>query len=179
MDDEELVGSDYEQSLLDQRFEALYKRYSNRVYKWCLSMIKDTDLAHDFTQDIFLKVFEKKGAFKQKSSLSTWLYSVTYNYCADQLRLARRLHTTPLEDNAADYIADTVDSQLKEEAWQAISLVLTKLTPEERAILKLKYEDNLSVEEIGARCDLKTSAVKMRLKRSRDKLYQLYIGYVV
>ena len=63
----------------DQCFDALYKRYVGKVYKRCLSMTKDSEQAQDFTQDIFLKVFSKLEAFQQRSTFSTWLYSIAYN----------------------------------------------------------------------------------------------------
>ncbi|WP_317046713.1 RNA polymerase sigma factor [Spirosoma pollinicola] len=57
-------------------FEALYNRYVKKVYRRCLSMTKDPLKAEDFTHDIFLKVFNKLDAFQQRSSFSTWLYTI-------------------------------------------------------------------------------------------------------
>ncbi len=73
-------------------FEMLYRRYRSRVYDKCKGLAKDRKLAVELTEDIFSKVYEKLPTFKQKSSLSTWLYSITYNHCIDYLRTKKKLH---------------------------------------------------------------------------------------
>ncbi|MVM33824.1 sigma-70 family RNA polymerase sigma factor [Spirosoma sp. HMF4905] len=160
----------------NQCFETLYNRYVNKVYKRCLSMTKDADQAQDFTQDIFLKVFHKLDAFQERSTFSTWLYSISYNYCADQLRLAKRLPTTSWEEAGMDHhTTDVADSQLHEEALQVVQQAMTALSVEERALLRLKYEDGMSIEELAQLYEIKPSAVKMRLKRSREKVRSLCV----
>ena len=137
-------------------------------------MTKDADQAQDFTQDIFLKVFNKLDAFQERSSFSTWLYSISYNYCADQLRLAKRLPTTSWEQESPGHNqADTQEAYLHEETLLVVRQAMETLSSAERALLRLKYEDGMSIEEIAQLYDLKPSAVKMRLKRSREKIQQL------
>ena len=99
--DEEMIRR-YLPTKTNQCFETLYNRYVTKVYRRCLSMTNDTEKAEDFTQDIFLKVFDKLDDFQQRSSFATWLYSISYNYCADQLRLAKRFQTTYLEDSRVE-----------------------------------------------------------------------------
>ena len=156
-------------------FETLYNRYVDKVYRTCLSMTKDTETAQDYTQDIFIKAFEKFDSFQNRSSFSTWLYSIAYNYCADQLRLAKRLPTTTWEQESPGHNkADTQEAQLHEETLQVMRQAMETLSPAERALLRLKYEDGMSIEEIAQLYGLKPSAVKMRLKRSREKIQDLY-----
>lgn len=156
----------------DQCFETLYNRYVNKVYRRCLSMTKDSEKAEDFTHDIFLKVFSKLDAFEERSSFSTWLYSIAYNYCSDQLRLAKRFTYTSVEEGLNKDAPDFQEAQLHEETLQVVKQAMEMLSTSERKLLKLKYEDNMSIEEIAQLCNLKSSAVKMRLKRSREKIQQ-------
>ena len=155
-------------------FETLYNRYVDKVYRTCLTMTKDSEMAQDYTQDIFVKAFEKFDSFQNRSSFSTWLYSIAYNYCADQLRLAKRLPTTSWEQESPGHNrADTEEAQLHEETLQIMSQAMEMLTPAERALLRLKYEDGMSIDEIAQLYAIKPSAVKMRLKRSREKIQHL------
>lgn len=154
----------------NQGFESLYERYVGKVYNRCLSMTHDAEKAQDFTQDIFLKVFSKLDAFEQRSSFSTWLYSISYNHCADQLRLAKRLVTTSIEESLPEDIADSSEAHLHEEAMQLVSQSIAMLSTKEQALLRLKYEDGLSIKAIAELYLLKESAVKMRLKHSREKI---------
>ncbi|GAB4045848.1 RNA polymerase sigma factor [Spirosoma litoris] len=171
--DEEMIRQ-YLTSRPNQCFETLYNRYVNKVYRRCLSMTKDSDKAEDFTQDIFLKVFSKLDAFQERSTFSTWLYSIAFNYCSDQLRKAKRFSFFSIEEGVQYDIPDMEDGQLHEETLQLVKQIMASLTESEQALLQLKYEDELSIEEIAQIYQINPSAVKMRLKRSRDKINRLY-----
>ncbi|MVM32837.1 sigma-70 family RNA polymerase sigma factor [Spirosoma sp. HMF4905] len=173
-----LTSSQLQQRLYDKppvdTFESLYKQYVDKVYRKCLSMTKDEDTAQDYTQDIFLKVFEKFDSFQNRSSFSTWLYSIAYNYCADQLRLAKRLPTTTWEEDGIGHDqSDLPEAQLHEDTLQVVQQAMETLSAKEQNLLRLKYEDGMSIEEIAQLYDIKPSAVKMRLKRSREKVQSL------
>ncbi|NJM78503.1 MAG: sigma-70 family RNA polymerase sigma factor [Flavobacterium sp.] len=66
-------------------FGHLYDRYETKVYNKCYSFVHNVDEAKDLTQDVFLQVFIKLKTFSFKSKFSTWLYSVTYNFCVNYL----------------------------------------------------------------------------------------------
>jgi RNA polymerase sigma-70 factor (ECF subfamily) len=163
----------------NQCFESLYNRYASKVYQRCLSMTHDSEKAHDFTHDIFLKVFDKLTSFQERSSFSTWLYSVSYNYCLDQLRLGKRVPLTPLDNTCSEHITESQEAYLQEETLQLMRQAMEILSIQERALLSLKYEDGLSIEEIARLYSIGAGAVKMRLKRSREKLKGLYDQLVV
>ena len=155
-------------------FEALYNRYVNKVYRRCLSMTKDPLKAEDFTHDIFLKVFHKLDAFQERSTFSTWLYSIAYNYCSDQIRLSKRLTVTGIDESFKHDIPEVKEDYLHEETLHLVNRAMESLSDDEQTLLRLKYEDGMSITAIGEYCHLKESTVKMRLKRSRDKIYKLY-----
>lgn len=155
-------------------FETLYTRYVNKVYRRCLSLTQDSAKAEDFTHDIFLKVFSKLDAFQERARFSTWLYSIAYNYCLDQIRISRRLNTVTIDDSDEFDISEPEDAQLHEETLGMVKRAVETLSNDETTMLRLKYEEGMSINEIAELYSLKASAVKMRLKRSRDKIHQLY-----
>lgn len=155
-------------------FETLYNSYVGKVYQKCLFMTKDNESAQDFTQDIFIKVFDKLDTFQNRSSFSTWLYSVSHNYCLDQIRIRKRLGTESISDEVVEKVIEQDQSASVEFQLQALEGVMNDLPAEEITLLRLKHEKGLSIKEIAERYQLSESAVKMRLKRTRDKLYNLY-----
>ena len=170
--DEEMIRQ-YLPGQANECFETLYNRYVNKVYRQCLSMTQDSEKAQDFTHDIFIKVFDKLDAFQQRSTFSTWIYTIAYNYCADQLRLAKRLPTTVL-DEQSEQLTESGDGVLHEEALQSVKQALESLSVEEQRLLRQKYEEGKSIEELARQYNIKISAVKMRLKRSKAKIQQFY-----
>lgn len=88
--DSELIAR-YLKEQNPEYFSALYRRYGGKVYAKCISMLNDEALAHDAVQDIFIKVFLNLSKFNEQSSFSTWLYSITYNFCIDMIRKKKKI----------------------------------------------------------------------------------------
>lgn len=160
-----------------QLLEVLYDRYSNKVYHKCLSLIKDRESSKDCTHDIMVKVFMNLVNFKGKSSFSLWVHSITYNYCMDYLQKQKRMEFNDYNTGDYEQIADN-EMELEHKILQDIQLthlevVFEDLNPEEKIILMMRYQDSMSVKEIADALEIGESAVKMRLKRSRDHLAEL------
>jgi RNA polymerase sigma factor (sigma-70 family) len=175
LSDEELVRQ-YLETQQNRFFEVIYERYADRVYRKCLSFSKDPAKAQDYTHDIFLRLVLKLSGFKEQARFSTWLYSVTYNYCTDQLRADRKMPVYPLEDyHEYGTDRDSDDAELVEMEARQLQAALSRMPPDEQALLRMKYQDDASIRDIATVYDLTESAVKMRLKRSRDKLKKYYL----
>ena len=87
--DEGLIRS-YLDTQDSEYFNLLYTRYAAKVYNKCISLLKNEAAAQDATQDIFLKIFLNLSKFKGQAKFSTWVYSITYNYCIDLLKKGKR-----------------------------------------------------------------------------------------
>ncbi|ADB40723.1 RNA polymerase sigma factor [Spirosoma linguale] len=178
--DEELVRL-YVTTQRNIYFERLYERYCNKVYRKCLSFTKDPVRAEDLTHDVFLKLVVKLSSFREQAKFSTWLYSITYNYCTDQLR-AHNMRKEVYMDDSWDRLDTGIDDGLGEIAEmeaQKLEKALHQLPPEEQTMLLMKYQDDISIREIANFVGITESAVKMRLKRSRDKLRKYYLEGIV
>lgn len=171
--DEELVTL-YVTSQRNDYFEELYERYANKVYRKCYSFVYNQEKAEDLTHDIFLKLIVKIGTFKETSKFSTWLYSITYNYCMDYIRLNKKRTEVDLQENIE--ISDEGDD-LEFQNMQASELnkSLNKLSSEEKMLLQMKYQEDFSIKEISESLGISESAVKMRLLRSKEKLKKIYL----
>ena len=158
-------------------FEILYDRYSKVVYNKCLGFSKSGQEAEDLTQDVFLKLFVKLSSFKGKSKFSTWLYAFTYNHCVNYVNrnTAKKIEKKSVEaDNLKDSYLEEDDEDIKSLRVEKLKLALEKISPEEKMILLLKYQDFLSIKELEGMLDIGESAVKMRLKRAKEKLINVY-----
>ncbi|GAB3718788.1 hypothetical protein GCM10027592_62010 [Spirosoma flavus] len=133
-------------------------------------MTQDSDDAQDMTQDIFLKVFIKLYSFQHRSSFSTWLYTISHNYCITQLK-ARRLSVEVITEQLRE---QTPQEETGDYVFEQQRRVLKKIPKFELTLLQLKYEQNRSIKEIGEHFQLSESAVKMRLTRARKRVNQLY-----
>lgn len=175
--DEELVRKIVSSNDTDL-FAVLYDRYADKVYRKCLSFSKSPDEAQDLTHDIFIRLFVKLRTFRGDSKFSTWLYSFTYNFCLNYVnRDVRKKNTVRIDDapslpEGPEY-EDSYIYQLKTDKLQR---ALEKLDPDSKVVLLMKYQDDFSIQEIEESLDIGKSAAKMRLKRAKQKLIDIYNG---
>jgi len=179
LSDEDLVKkiNDTQNTLL---FSTLYDRYSKKVYNKCYSFVNNEDEAKDLTQDVFLKLFTKLYSFKGNSKFSTWLYAFTYNFCVNYVKrdTGKRINSIskPLDKN--DYhlseIEEIEDQTLFDLKTSKLDIALSMIEPDDKAILLLKYQDDVSIKDLQATLQIGESAVKMRLKRAKVKVIEAY-----
>jgi len=156
-------------------FEIIYNRYHGKVLNKCFTLLKKKDLSAEFAIDIMAKAFEKLDSFKGHSSFSTWLYSITYNYCIDYLREKKKLHYPEWNrNNELPEISDDIIDETDEISYELLIELMEKLHAEEKALLLMKYHEDMSLKQISESLRITESAVKMRLKRSKNRLLYLY-----
>jgi len=154
-------------------FSILYDKYADKIYYKCLSLVKDKQLAQDLTHDIFVKIFISIKKFNFQSSFATWVYRITYNFCIDFLRKQQEQHFTRL-DEEEDYGEDDVgDDELFAISVDKLEVILAQISAEDKAILLMKYQDELSLKDIMQTLDISESAVKMRIKRAKEKVINI------
>ncbi len=158
-------------------FTKLYKRYASKVFAKCISMLSDHGLARDATQDIFIKVLLNLAKFSEQSSFSTWVYSITYNYCIDLIRKKKKmplLFTEDVSKVSKETEIEIPDSVLLEMKQERLEAVMEKMPPGDKAILLMKYIDDLQIREIGEVLGKTESAIKMQIMRAKHKAQMLH-----
>ena len=159
--------------------ETLYNRYYLKVFNKCLSFTQNEDDAFDFTQDVFMKAFSKKNAFKGNSKFSTWLYSITFNHCVSSVKKKQKDKVESF-DTISPYIYDDSDQEmlddrkLREERELMLFRALDEIPEQDKVLLELKYQNNYSVKEIQNELNISKSAIKMRLMRARRRVGKYY-----
>lgn len=159
-------------------FGVLYDRYSKMVYNKCYGFARSKDEAEDLTQDVFLMLFVKLASFKGKSKFSTWLYSFTYNFCVNYVNRnkQRKMSDNSISMEKAEYnlTEDIPDDSIYELKANKLSKAMELISVEDKSILLLKYQDSSSIKELSEVLEIGESAVKMRLKRAKAKLLEIY-----
>jgi RNA polymerase sigma-70 factor (ECF subfamily) len=153
-------------------FRLLHDRYSAKIYGKALTMLKKEASAKDATQEIFTKIFLSLGKFQGQSKFSTWVYSVTYNYCIDLIRKEKRsrdLFADEVENPPDLQAEDVPDATLTSMKVNELRHVLRAISETDRRLLLLKYKDGIKIKEIAKMYNKNESAIKMQLKRAKEK----------
>ncbi len=173
--DEELVQL-YLESQNVAYFNLLYKRYSGKIFGKSLSLLKSESEAEDATQDIMMKILLNMSKFSGKSRFSTWIYSITYNYCIDFLRRKKKDPSVYVDDyiENLDVPDDVEDKFLLEMNVSRLKIILEEIPTGDKTILLMKYQDEMSIREISHILNKSESAIKMKIKRAKQKFKKTF-----
>ena len=147
----------------------LYDKHVDRVYRLAFRLAGDDDLARDFTQETFIRAFERLKDFRSESSLSTWLHTIGVSVTLNGLRKVKRLHTreTVLDEGlTVGNPGRHAEPDLKERLARAIDAL-----PEGyRTVFVMHDVEGYTHEEIGAALGVQSGTSKAQLFRARARL---------
>lgn len=146
-----------------QEFETAYGLYADMLYRLSFSYMKNKEDAEDVVQEVFTKYFCGIHLPMNAEQEKAWFLRVTINQCHDTLRKKGYRTHASLDEVAEVAVQEETDIGPLQEALQ-------KLPEQNRGVVILHYLEGYSVEEIAKILQISSSAVKMRLKRSREFL---------
>lgn len=154
----------------------LYSRYYQKVFQKCLTMVKDHDQAFDLAEESLIKAFDNLSSFRGVSSFSTWLYTITHRHCLEVLRKEKKknIKNNVDLDESNEPLIEPGDSMEAEEREAMMLALINALPDEEKSLLLLKYNEGETIESLQRSMEVSSSAIKMRLMRTKEKLNQLY-----
>jgi len=167
--------------------EILMQRHAARVYRVAFGVTRNEADAEEVTQDVFLSLFEKIGAFEERAALGTWLYRVATNSALLRRRGKRLELEVSLEDQLpafehdghragersfllADWSASAEEGMVSGETHALVRRAIDLLPPHYRAVVVLRDIEELSNEEVALTLNEPVSSVKSRLHRARMAL---------
>ncbi len=171
----------------EQAFAMLLENYNKPVYHMVLKMVRNVDDAEDLTIEAFAKAFKNLHKFKKDYTFSTWLFRIATNNAIDFIR-KKKLETTSLnssytDDNGTNISIDVPDKELnpqemaiKSQKIELIQLFVTKLPAKYQRLVRLRYFDELSYDEIAKELGSPLGTVKAQLHRARELLSDLVKG---
>lgn len=168
----------------ESAFAELMKRYKNPVYHMILKMVRNVDDAEDLTIEAFAKAFKNLSRFKKDYTFSTWLFRIATNNAIDFIRKKKldtySLNTSFSDDNGESVTIDVEDNQLtpddaaiNAQKIQLVRMFVDKLPAKYQRLVKLRYFDELSYEEIAKELEAPLGTVKAQLHRARELMYDL------
>ena len=172
----------------DQKAMAfLLERYRKSLMSMILKMVRNLDDAEDLTIETFEKAFRNLYRFDAKYSFSTWLFKIGTNHTIDFLR-QRKLRTLSIHQGISDGRGDefTIDVASKDQDPQEIMLrkqthenlhaIVSQLPAMYQTLVRMKYFDELSLEEIQEQIDIPLNTIKIRLFRARNLIAGILEG---
>jgi RNA polymerase sigma-70 factor (ECF subfamily) len=152
----------------DAAFEELVNRYKDLVFALIARTTQDRSRAEDLAQEVFLRVHRGLPYFRGEARLSTWIYRIVANVCAQPAGSA----TVPLDDERVPAArtggADRQFSDL--ELRDRLEKAVARLSPHYRLLIAAHYLDGIKYEELAEALNLPLGTVKTQLHRAKQQL---------
>lgn len=159
-----LSSGDYKEVL-----KLLMDNYGDQIYRFCMQMVTDKNLAEDAHQMTFVQAYEGLGAFKGEASLRTWLFSIARNRCLDALKMTRRrerritlVEDLPETSENQPANSDVFGSDLNERLLKC----LQKLAPQVRSAVLMRFQEERSYKEMSQISSDKPATLQARVTRA-------------
>ena len=158
-------------------FSVLVDDYSRPLYLLIVQIVDCPEDAEEVLQDVLLKAFRSLNSYKGDCKFSTWLYRIAYNTAISAIR-KKKQEFLYIDENTINNVPDErVDDIMSpsdgEERVIRLSQAINRLSGEEKALITLFYYEEKSMDEIGEVLKLTLSNVKVKLHRTRKKIYVL------
>jgi RNA polymerase sigma-70 factor (ECF subfamily) len=150
----------------------LYRTYGPAVYRRCLRLLRDRELARDATQDVFIQLLRQWNTSTEPRTVLAWIYRVATNHCLNLLRNARRRGEQPLD--LAPGKADGVQS-LDPQRLVA-QQVLSRFDPTTQAVAVGVFVDGMEHEELARALGISRRTVSRRLEHFIQSARQYLAG---
>ncbi|TAF75443.1 MAG: sigma-70 family RNA polymerase sigma factor [Bacteroidetes bacterium] len=169
----------------DQKaYAELMKRYRKSVFHLVLKMVRNADEAEDLTIEAFAKAFKGLHKFNPEFTFSTWLFRIATNNCIDYIRKKRVLTTSidnPMKDSDGDEMTIDIkdsalnpeDQNIRTQKIELMQMIVTKLPSKYQVLIKMRYFQELSYEEIADNLDFPLGTVKAQLHRAKELLFDM------
>jgi RNA polymerase sigma-70 factor, ECF subfamily len=155
-------------------FAALVDEHQRYIYNLALRVLKDENEALDLTQETFVRAWTALPNFRGQSQFRTWLYRIATNLCYNRLPNLRRSLTELGEDVLEEIPETSMDNpahkmeagEIKARLYQAID----RLDSHYKLLITLRYQNELSYEEIASTLNLPLGTVKTGIFRAKEHL---------
>ncbi len=149
-------------------FHELYDQFSTPLYANILRMVKDRELAQEILQDVFVKVWEKRGLIDPEKPFTAYLFRIARNLVYDHFRklaLEKKLGSHLLA-NGKDAYSHIEEELIFKESNQLFLEAVNKLSPQRKQVFTLCKLEGKSYCEVGNLLHISTSTVSDHLLKS-------------
>lgn len=155
-------------------FETLYARHRGPLYRFLLRQLRSQALADECFQDVWQRVIAARAGWKPEAAFATWLFRIAHNRLNDHWRASKHRPAAPEDaDERAARVPDPSDPERELSQFEQrrrLQRAIEELPDEQREVLLLRLEQELSLEEIASITETGRETVKSRLRYAMDKL---------
>ena len=154
----------------------LYDSHVDRVYRLAYRLAGDDELARDFTQETFIRAFERLDRFRGEAAFATWLHSIATSVALNGLRRVKRFHARESDLEEAREVA-WGSRQAEPDLKQRLARAIEALPSRSKMVFVMHGVEGFTHKEIAGAMGLEVGTSKAQLSRARAKLREALAAF--
>lgn len=161
----------------DHAWKRLFEAHGDSVFRYLHRRTGDADLADDLTQDVFVRVWERRRQYSAGGDVRSWIFSIATNLLRDRARVRTRRDELLLQEAPA-WETRSPDASGAVHARLTLRDAIAQLPEDQRTALLLHEVDGYTHAEIGRMSGIAEGSSKARVSRARAALRELLEGRI-
>ncbi|MEW6470355.1 MAG: sigma-70 family RNA polymerase sigma factor [Bacteroidota bacterium] len=161
------------------KFEVLYNRYHEQIFRYVYQRVDDKDSAFDITQQVFLKALTKLDKYEYKGvPFSSWLYRIAKSETYEALRQNQKLRAVNIDDPGLSEVLGEMgekEERLEELYGAQLADAIAELDEEDLQLVEMRFFEKRAFKEIGEILEITENNAKVKLYRVIDKLRKMIV----
>lgn len=189
---DEKLASLYVRNRDDDAYNEIVNRYGEKIFRLAMRITKNPESAEEVLQNVFVKLIDKLGTFREESKLATWIYTVSSNEAFMYIRNRNKHGSREISvdefresENGSSYDALQLqyegfgpdDSAINNQQHVLLDKAINELPEEYRIVFQLRDVEGLSNQQTAEVLGLSVAAVKSRILRARNQLKKKLARY--
>jgi RNA polymerase sigma-70 factor (ECF subfamily) len=157
-------------------FQELFRRFSQRIFRTALKILKEEESAKDALQETLINIHRAAHSFRGEAKLATWINRITVNVCLEMLRKNKK-HSNRTNDDVSEQVylqdpktADPFRETHRAEVKHRVRAALNRLTRKHSVVVRMHDLDGFTIREIAAKVGVAEGTIKSRLFYGREEL---------
>ncbi len=151
-------------------FITLIAPFKDKVFRLAKRLLVSNEEAQDATQDILVKLWDKKNGLENYSSVEAFAMTMTKNYCLDQLKSKRASNLKIVHNNFTSKEASLDKKTEDRDSWNWVERMINELPEQQKLIIQMRDIEQYEFEEIAKILDMNETAVRVNLSRARKTI---------
>jgi RNA polymerase sigma-70 factor (ECF subfamily) len=155
----------------------IVNRYAKSIYNQALNFFGNREDAEDITQDVFIKILNNIGKFREEKNFNSWVMRISNNYCIDYWRKTKKnVKQIELDDDLIKQDETPEDRVMKNDDLEDLRKRMLILDPDLRMLIIMRDIQGYSYQQIAEALNLPQGTIKSRINRARLKLARTFLS---
>ena len=144
--------------------------FKDKLFRLAKRLLVSSEEAQDATQDILVKLWDKKNGLEQYNNVEALAMTMTKNYCLDQLKSKRASNLKIVHTNFTDREAGLDQKMEDQDSWSWVEKIINDLPEQQKIIIQMRDIEQYDFEEMAKMLDMNETAIRVALSRARKTI---------